>query len=145
MHAGPQTVPPKIPGQTSPGLFAGIMLAAVMLGAGAVVFFFDPGRHGFYPVCLFHKLTGLNCPGCGTTRALYALLHGHLLLALHDNALFVFMLAVITIWGTRLLFRKMRNQPATPSVAPKYLWTFLAVAVVFGVLRNLPEFSFLSP
>jgi Protein of unknown function (DUF2752) len=145
MHAGPQTVPPKISAQPSPGIFVGIMLAAVMLGAGAVVFFFDPNRHGFYPVCLFHKLTGLNCPGCGTTRALYALLHGHLLLALHDNALFVFMLAVITIWGTWLLFRKMRNQPATPSVAPKYLWMFLAIAVVFGVLRNFPEFSFLSP
>ena len=123
----------------------GIVLGTAILGAGAVIFFFDPNRHGFYPVCLFHKLTGLNCPGCGTTRAFYALLHGHLLLALHDNALFVFMLAVLTIWGTRFLFRRMRNQPATPDVAPKYLWMFLAMAVVFGVLRNFPEFSFLSP
>jgi hypothetical protein len=73
------------------------------------------------------------------------LLHGHLLRALHDNALFVFMLAVITIWWTRFLFRRMRNQPVTPGVAPKYLWMFLAMAVGFGVLRNFPEFSFLSP
>lgn len=145
MPAGSSSLPPKISAQPSPGLFTGIVLGAAMLGAGAVVFFFDPNRHGFYPVCLFHKLTGLNCPGCGTTRALYALLHGHLRLALHDNALFVFMLAGIVIWWARFLFRKMRNQPATLNAAPKYLWMFLTVAVVFGVLRNLPEFSFLSP
>ena len=28
--------------------------------------------------CVFHKLTGLYCPGCGAGRALSALLHLHL-------------------------------------------------------------------
>ena len=64
-----------------------------MLGAGAVLYFFNPSTHGFYPVCEFHQLTGLNCPGCGGTRAVYQLLHGHLLRALEDNALVVLSLA----------------------------------------------------
>ncbi len=73
--------------------------APTAIGVGAVVFFFDPRTHGFYPVCLFHALTGLNCPGCGMTRALYALLHGNLRLALKDNALFVVTLAVLAGLG----------------------------------------------
>jgi len=58
---------------------------AAALGSGAVLFLFDLAKHGFYPICLFHSLTGLNCPGCGATRAAYQLLHGHLLRALHDK------------------------------------------------------------
>jgi hypothetical protein len=115
------------------------------IGAGAVLFFFDPGTHAFYPVCLFHAMTGLNCPGCGMTRALSALLHGNFLLALKDNVLFVLTLAGLLIWGARLALQKLRNRPVTFNVPPKFLWTFLALALVFGVLRNLPGFGWLSP
>ena len=89
MRAESQPVPPKI--RTAPplALFAGVVLGMAALGAGAVVFFFNPATHGFYPVCMFHQLTGLNCPGCGGTRSAYALLHGNFALALKDNALFV--------------------------------------------------------
>ena len=89
MRAESKIIPQKNSAPLSPGIFAGIVLGATAVGAGAMVFFFNPSTHGFYPVCMFHALTGLNCPGCGTTRALYALLHGNLLLALKDNALFI--------------------------------------------------------
>ena len=78
MPAESQPVPPKISAPPSLTAFAAIVLGATALGAGAVVFFFNPSTHGFYPVCLFHALTGWNCPGCGGTRAAYALLHGNI-------------------------------------------------------------------
>ena len=31
--------------------------------AGLVLFCFDPSRYHFYPVCFFHKTTGLLCAG----------------------------------------------------------------------------------
>jgi hypothetical protein len=145
MHAGPQTAPPKIAAPPSLAFFAGTLLAAIVLGSGAVLFFFNPSTHGFYPVCLFHKLTGLNCPGCGGTRAAYQLLHGRLLTALRDNALFILALVALTVRGAWFAARKICRQPATLAVPPKALWAFLAMAVVFSVLRNLPMFSFLSP
>ena len=99
MSAKSQSVPPKIAAPLSLAFFAVVVLVAAALGSGAILFFFDPTKHGFYPICLFHSLTGWNCPGCGATRAAYQLLHGHLLRALHDNALFVLTLAALAAQG----------------------------------------------
>jgi Protein of unknown function (DUF2752) len=145
IHTKPQAIPPKI--KTPPSLtwFAVVLIGAVITGAGAVLYFFNPSTHGFYPVCEFHELTGLNCPGCGGTRAAYQLLHGHWERALHDNALFILSLAVLSGRGAWFAARKIGRRPVPPFLPPNLLWTFLVVAIVFTVLRNLPAFSFLSP
>jgi hypothetical protein len=145
MRAKPPAAPPKIGFSSAPGFFAAMVLALAALGSGAVLFFFDPSQYGFYPVCLFHSLTGWNCPGCGGTRAAYQLLHGHLLRALRDNALFVLALMALGIWCVRWLVQKIRNQPATLDVPAKAWWGVLAGTLIFTVLRNLPAFAWLSP
>ncbi len=138
-------VPPKISAPPSPATFAGIVLAATAFGVVALVFFFNPATHGFYPVCTFHKLTGLNCPGCGATRALYALLHGNFSTALHDNALFLFAMMAIAVRALWFAAKKFRGHTNGEFFPAKFLWPLLAVALVFTVLRNLPAFAFLSP
>jgi len=145
MRTESQTVPPKI--RTAPplALFAGVVLGVAALGAGAVVYFFNPGTHGFYPVCVFHQLTGLNCAGCGGTRSLYALLHGHFQAALKDNALFVLSLMALSARGVWFGARKILRRPVGEFIPAKFLWPLFAIAVVFTFLRNLPAFEFLSP
>jgi hypothetical protein len=138
-------MPPKIRGSTFPVIFAIIAVAAAVLGSGAILFFFDPSKHGFYPICLFHALTGWNCPGCGGTRAAYQLLHGHLLRALQDNALFVLALATLLIWGAWFLAQRLRRRPVAWALPGKVLWALLFVTLAFTVLRNLPAFAWLSP
>jgi hypothetical protein len=147
MRAGQQAVPPKIKMAAPPSLavFVGVVLAAAALGGGAIVFFFNPGTHGFYPVCLFHQLTGLNCPGCGATRALYALLHGQFFLALKDNALFILAPVFLAVRGAWFAAGHFLRRPAGQFFPPKILWMLLVVAAAFTVLRNFPAFSFLSP
>jgi len=137
--------PPKISAPRSLANFTGIVLSATALGVGAMVFFFNPATHGFYPVCLFHQLTGLNCPGCGGTRAVYALLHGNVTLALKDNALFVVVLAAAVARGIWFAARRIRRQPVGEFLPARFLWMWLVFAAVFTVLRNLPAFAFLSP
>ena len=145
MRAEPQSAPPKITAPLSLAAFAVAVLAAAALGSGAILFFFDPAKHGFYPICVFHLLTGWNCPGCGATRAAYQLMHGHLLRALQDNALFVLTLAGLAAQGAGLAVKKIRNQPAAFVVSPVMLWALLVIALAFTALRNLPAFAWLSP
>jgi Protein of unknown function (DUF2752) len=147
MHAESQPVPPKIKAAMPFSLtfFTVVVLGLMALGTGTVIFFFNPSSYALFPPCLFHALTGLYCPGCGGTRAVYQLLHGHVLLALKDNALFVLALVALAVWGARFVMQKLRSQPATLKVSAKMFWAVLAVAFVFTVLRNLPAFSWLSP
>jgi Protein of unknown function (DUF2752) len=139
-------VPPRIQ-QRRPALtvFAAVTVVFVAISGAAVLFFFDPTKHGFYPVCQFHLMTGLFCPGCGATRASFQLLHGNILAALHDNALFVLTLPVLAARSLWVWNRQRRRQPVRFVIPPVALWVFLVVALVFVVLRNLPAFSFLAP
>ena len=140
-----QPVPPKIQQRPSPALFATATLVFAGIGAAAILFFFDPTKNHFYPVCQFHLLTGLYCPGCGATRASYQLLHGNILAALHDNALYVIALGALATRGVWFLNRRFRHYPVRFFIPPVALWIFLPVALVFVVLRNLQAFSFLAP
>jgi hypothetical protein len=98
------------------------------------------------PPCPFHVLTGLYCPGCGLTRALSYLLHGHLGLALASNSLAVFMLPVLGYLTLSYIFRRRRQIPAT-QIDPLLIKFFLAVVILFWVLRNIPAspFIYLAP
>ena len=98
-----------------------------MAVAAAILYRFDPATAHFYPHCVFHDLTGLQCPGCGTTRALHHLLHGDLAGALRLNA----MLFVVVPFGA---FATVSRRAATHPVTG---WVALAVTVAWWVLRNL--------
>ena len=67
-----------------------LLVAAAIASAAAVfacvLFFFDPMTSAFYPRCPSKLLTGYDCPGCGTTRALHALVHLDFGAALRYNA-----------------------------------------------------------
>lgn len=137
------SVPPKL--VPANAWFAGIILATVVLGGAAVVFFFNPATHSFYPVCQFHRLTGLNCPGCGMTRALYALLHGKFYIMLHYNLLLVFILVALMVRVSWFGWNKFCYRANGEFFQVKFLWPLLVVTMLFTVLRNLPTFSFLTP
>jgi len=82
-------------------LIAGI--AAIV--AVAILYFFPPTEHSFYPRCVFRSLTGLNCPGCGSLRAMHGLLHGNLSGAFHLNPAFVISLPLLGIFALRRMVR----------------------------------------
>src|SRR5262249_54935902 len=74
--------------------------AALMSVPAAVVLYQVPPASGsFYPPCLFHALTGLHCPGCGSTRCLHALLHGDLRQAAAYNVLLLLALPFLGWWA----------------------------------------------
>ncbi len=120
------------------------------LGAGAVAMVlarFDPSASdSVLPPCPFHAVTGLFCPGCGSTRTLHALLHGDLMQALAMNPLLV---VAIPLLAWMALNAAGANLPGRRLLQP---WAgnpraWLAVLLGYWILRNLPwmPFAWLAP
>jgi len=110
-----------------------VIITALVISAGAILFVIDPMRMGIFPPCPFHRYTGLWCPGCGTTRALHQLLHGNLAAAFRCNPLAILALP----WVGYLAVRDDH-----PLLKPGWQWVLLGAVVVFGVLRNIPVYPF---
>jgi hypothetical protein len=111
--------------------------AAALCVMGVLIYFlFDPTQVAIFPPCMFHQLTGLDCPGCGAQRALHQLLHGNLVAAFRLNAMFVLSLPLLVWFGPRFITRTWKREPL--SINTRWLWFYLAAWILFGVLRNLP-------
>lgn len=106
----------------------------------------DPNEPGHYPTCPLLAATGLYCPGCGTMRALHDLAHGDLAGALARNPLTVLALPVLA-WAWLSWVRGRWGTPTTAraSVPAWVQWAVAALVVLFGVARNLPGMTLLSP
>ena len=110
---------------------------AFAIGLGLVVlFFFAPDQYPFYPRCLFHTVTGLQCPGCGGLRAMHCLLHGQFVAAFHLNALFVLLLPIALLIGVRLTLNPQSWLPKMLQ-ASFWWWLLLSAVILFGIGRNL--------
>ncbi len=87
-----------------------LTLGAVALAAAAL-FFFDPATAGFYPPCLFKTVFGVQCPGCGSLRAVHQLLHGNLQEAWSLNKPFLIALPLAAAAALFTLLRKSSSPP----------------------------------
>lgn len=112
-------------------IWGGVVLAAML-----VYFFFDPAGAAWMPKCPVYVLIGLECPGCGTQRALHALLHGHPAEAWSHNAMLIISLPLI-IWMIWLETQRTRRPRLYASFyRPATIYIIGAAIVGWFIIRN---------
>jgi hypothetical protein len=120
-------------------LAAPVAVAAAAVGGCAVVWLANPTvPGGILPVCPTKALLGIDCPGCGSLRMMYSVLHLDFASAVHYNALgLVAVLLLGWAFGAwtygRLVGRRVRSWQHLRYSAP----TALALTLVWFVVRNL--------
>lgn len=109
-----------------------LMCAAIWAG--------DPTTpNGPLPVCPTKALLGIDCPGCGSLRMLYSLMHGNVMAAARFNALGL-AAVVLLVWAYlawtygRVVGRRVRSWQHGRWAA---VVTLTLVAAWF-VVRNIP-------
>ncbi len=148
----PQSCEPPICSTTPPALPCAIatrvprrggwrfwmLLLAMGLGL-AYVAFLDPMSHWSIG-CSFYDVTGLYCPGCGLTRSMHALAHGHLLAAVRFNPLMVFVVPAMAIGMLLKAWSPDRWRVFLPAWV---IWVIFIVILSFWIGRNI--FPVLAP
>ncbi len=113
------------------------LVVAVLLVLGFIYYALDPTASAVFPRCTFLSLTGYKCPGCGSQRAIHALLHGDVVGAFRYNAL----LLVAIPWIALCLYaegQRIRNSRLYARLnAPLLIWLFLAILLLWWLLRNI--------
>jgi hypothetical protein len=120
-----------------------VVAAVVLAGTWALA---HTGIHA--PLCPFHALTGLPCPGCGLTRCALALWHGSPCLAFRYHplgvTLFALCVALLLLAMGGLVFSAMSRTHARlvawllrPTTVTRLLFVFL----VWWAVRLLFLFS----
>lgn len=120
-------------------IFVIIAFAAIM----TYYYFEDPAVQP-YPPCPFYFITGLYCPGCGSSRALHQLLHGNFLKALDYNPLMVISIPfVIYLFLSQYQIELFGRRVARRVLFNKTFYTLLLIIIfVYWVIRNIPCYPF---
>lgn len=115
------------------------MAAVVIAVTAAVAFLYyehDPSSP-VAPKCMFRLLTGYDCPGCGSQRALHALLHGRIGEAWGLNPYIFFAvpagLAFIAVEAVRKSYPRLHRAV----INPLSITAVLVATLAWWVLRNL--------
>lgn len=128
------------PGAVTLGLGAPLLVAASTTALCAAVWAGDPTTpNGPLPVCPTKALLGIDCPGCGSMRMLYSLMHGDVPAAARFNALGL-VAVVLLVWAYvgwtygRVTGRRVRSWQHGRWSA----MLALILTVTWFVVRNLP-------
>ncbi|MDY9918359.1 Protein of unknown function [Porphyromonadaceae bacterium NLAE-zl-C104] len=119
----------------------GIGAIAILLVAIALYIFytFDPETQPLFPQCPFLLVTGHECPGCGSQRAIHSLLHLNIGAALRYNA---FMLLALPYIFVGIYLEYFGGKKRHPRIEKFFFgrWSAIIVLVViiaYWILRNI--------
>lgn len=127
-------------------IFKSLSILFLIIIISLIYYFLSINFH-FYIPCIFHKITGLYCPGCGITRCLFSLLCGNIKQAFFYNMLVCLFFPVFLFYaGYKLYIYIMGRKDNLFIHIPKWVLYFsLLITILFGILRNIPYFSILAP
>lgn len=110
---------------------------ALAIGILIIIYYlFDPNMH-IFPQCIFYRITGWQCAGCGSQRMIHALLHGDIAAAWNYNAA---LLVASPIFITMIIASLFRNKlPRLYDVinSKTVIYCLLTGILAWWILRNV--------
>jgi len=109
-----------------------IGLIAVILGYGYINY-----KYGIGFPCMSNKIFGINCPGCGMTRAAVAMMRLDFYQAIEYNAFSIILLPLLFIMAIAFIWESIFKKPTFIYKIPvAFLVILFSAFVIYGIIRN---------
>lgn len=115
-----------------------LLVIILIVGLLSIYFLYNPSENTYFLKCPFKSITGYDCAGCGSQRALHQLLHSNVISAFKLNPLLIVSLPLIIY----ALYLKVHNYLFNTSYRVKlfykkwFIYTFFGCALLFWIFRN---------
>ena len=86
----------------------------------------------FFPICPSYTFFHVYCPGCGSTRAMYCLMHGNLVGFFRNNLM---LLPILSVVGLLILWPDFKKHYI-------FLNVFTWLLILYMICRNIPIYPF---
>lgn len=123
-------------------LFRDFLIANIMSGIGILIMFFglllQRWKYLPTPPCLFLQATHMYCPGCGGTRALFAMLNGQLLTSfLYNPAVLLGAVLILHYELGVIITLLVNNGKYYYCRNPWPVYVYIGIVLGFAVVRNI--------
>ncbi len=108
----------------------------VIISSAAIVYILAVRRLGFGIPCIFHRITGFKCPGCGITGLFVALSRFDFKSAFNSNR-FIFVTSPFLLTELLYAFVLKLRKKKMPGWNEKALMIYVFLLIGWGILRNI--------
>ncbi len=115
---------------------------AAVVGTGVIAALDPTANH--VPLCPLLALTGIDCPFCGSLRAVYSLTRFDVVTAANHNIVFTAAVPFLVIGWAVWLARTLRHPDIPLPHYPRATKVALGFLLAFAVARNLPGLEWLG-
>lgn len=115
-----------------------VIVISTALLLGGLVYAWICGLLGFGIPCVFQKITGWQCPGCGVSRMCLCLLRLDFQGAFRANPVILCLSPLLIAIAVDMTLRYIRTgQFRTKGWSSICVWAIIAILLLFGILRNV--------
>lgn len=124
-----------------------LFLCFIILVLLFCIYYFLFSKFNISVPCVFHKITGFYCPGCGVTRMIFSLFRLDFYQAFRYNSLLFISLPFILFYFFDFIIKFLlyKDNYLYRKISDRTWYLLLMITLIFGVLRNIPMFAFLQP
>lgn len=121
-----------------------LFTASVIVVLG-IVYYFVVVYTPFSIPCMFRKITGLACPGCGITALCVKLIRLDVISAVKENVGVTAVAVSFAVWYVVKTIFRPKCMEKNSTFEKAFLIGCIVFLIAFGIVRNLKGMEFLLP